>query len=344
MQYGDLVSVIIPVFNVKPYLVEALDSIVCQTYENLEIIIIDDGSFDGSKEICKSYANNDNRIIFVHQNNKGLSNARNKGLDLMSGEAVVFLDSDDAFSHAYVSKMVTAMVEEKSDLVICKFTTHRTRKRMTTDLRDVKKPSIIPGKYDNGSALRALVDGSINHAVWNKIYDKKLWESIRFPEGHVYEDVDTMYRIINLCDSIYVLNETIYMYRKRSGSITELHSTKSFNDRILSFAHLYSFAQANTPNIFNTKHLDKLNSLLFRDMIYDFVEISKLTHLQNKESILLMREKIIECGEDTDISKCELTIRVFYCLIYLCPYFFKIIHLMFHPTQYFAISFRGNDN
>ena len=105
MQYDPLVSVIIPVYNVEPYLKEALDSVLDQSYQNLEIILIDDGSTDRSGKICDDYSETDDRIRVIHQENKGLSSARNKGLDLMHGELVAFLDPDDAYHPDYVSAM-----------------------------------------------------------------------------------------------------------------------------------------------------------------------------------------------------------------------------------------------
>ena len=109
MVKGGIVSIIIPVYNVAPYLVEALDSVVHQSYGNLEIIIIDDGSTDGSAEICDDYARRDRRIRLIHQENKGIGAARNVGLDIMNGEAVAFLDSDDAYDPDFIEAMVSAM-------------------------------------------------------------------------------------------------------------------------------------------------------------------------------------------------------------------------------------------
>ncbi len=132
MQHNSLVSVIVPVFNVAPYLAEALDSVINQTYRNLEIIVVDDGSTDDSGKICDEYAAKDNRIQIVHIKHQGVSVARNTGLDLMKGELVAFLDPDDAYKPEFIDTMVNTMYREKADIVLCGMTIYKTTKRMNT--------------------------------------------------------------------------------------------------------------------------------------------------------------------------------------------------------------------
>lgn len=198
MKSSALVSVIIPVFNVRPYIAEAIESVLHQTYNNLEIIIIDDGSTDGSEEVCDDYAQRDKRIIVVHKQNEGVSAARNTGLDLLNGDMVAFLDSDDAFHPDFVSVLLEALIRERADIAMCKYTDHCTVEKMKKIGEEKEEPGMEEGVYDRFDALRALNDRKINHAVWNKLYRQELWKKIRFPSGHMYEDVDTTFRIINL--------------------------------------------------------------------------------------------------------------------------------------------------
>lgn len=143
--YEPLVSVIVPVFNVKPYLNEALDSVINQTYKNLEIILVDDGSTDGSGEICDEYSAHDKRFVVIHQENKGLSCARNTGLDLMKGELVAFIDSDDAYCPEFIRTMVDAMNHEKADVVMCKTAIIRTTKKLKITSRAKISPKNTVG-------------------------------------------------------------------------------------------------------------------------------------------------------------------------------------------------------
>ena len=124
-----LVSVIIPVYNVAPYLREALDSVIGQTYHNLEILIIDDGSTDGSESICDEYKS-DARVTVIHQKNGGLSNARNTGLDLAQGEFVCFLDPDDAYDTFFVERLIAPMISDHHDIAVCRFSVYKTTGRM----------------------------------------------------------------------------------------------------------------------------------------------------------------------------------------------------------------------
>ncbi len=176
----DLVCVIIPVFNVFPYLKESLDSVIYQTFENLEIIIIDDGSTDGSGRICDEYAANDERIKVIHQKNKGLSVAHNAGLDVMTGDVVAFLDSDDVYHLDFIRKMVGMMYCEEIGIVICKYSTHYNDEKR--DLDGKIRPFTDQGLYDRDQALRLLADGLIDFmlgtkyikATYEKTYDSLL--------------------------------------------------------------------------------------------------------------------------------------------------------------------------
>ena len=267
-----LVSIIIPVFNVQLYLAEALDSVVKQTYENLEIIIVDDGSTDGSGKICDEYAKRDRRIIVIHQENKGLSAARNAGLDIMTGSVVAFLDPDDAYCHNYISSMMEVMDREKVDLVICKYTTHYTDQRMSweCDKNINTSPQISQGKYNRNIVLRALADGKVGFNVWNKLYKGYLWKDIRFPVGHVYEDIDTIFRIIDLCKTIYVMNNPLYLYRKRQGSITERYTFDYLNDWNLAQADFESYISENTPEVFRSEQLRNRQRIRMNKMLYHY--------------------------------------------------------------------------
>ena len=165
MNNTPLVSVIIPVYNVAPYLREALDSVIYQTYTNLEILVIDDGSTDGSGAICDEYARRDSRIRVVHQENKGLSTARNIGLDMMTGDIVAFLDSDDAFDHRMVEVMLNEM--HHADIAVCGFSVHRGMMRMHP--KESRNRRRILSRTE---ALREIMNGRMETAPWNKLYKK----------------------------------------------------------------------------------------------------------------------------------------------------------------------------
>ncbi|MBR0410348.1 MAG: glycosyltransferase family 2 protein [Eubacterium sp.] len=331
MKYGCLISVVIPVYNVKDYIVESLESVIHQTYSNLEIIIIDDGSTDDSQFICEKYKKIDARIIVVHQENKGLSASRNVGLDMMNGEAVVFLDSDDAYHPNFIRTMIETMINEQSDIVVCKYTVHRTIETMIRGNQDIVYPIAEHGMYDRPSALKALAEGSIDIHVWNKIYKKELWNDTRFPEGHVYEDMDTTFRIFNLCKSVYVLNQALVLYRKRPNSITKTMSWDNICDRLVATAHFTSFVVDNKEGVFtdkqkNRRHLACLNSMIILYCYYYDNNNNEDNHIELKDIDKIIMDK----GKEINIANGGHLVRVVYFMLQRCPSFmtkgFKFYH------------------
>jgi glycosyltransferase involved in cell wall biosynthesis len=321
MDNGGLVTIIIPVYNAAPYINEALQSVLHQTYENLEIILIDDGSTDGSGKICDNYADHDLRFKVIHQENKGLSAARNIGLDMMSGFAVAFLDSDDAYQPGYVEQMVTAMIEENVDLVLCKYRTYRTTGNMVGNGSERVRPLIEKGTYNQVVALQALVDGNLNHSAWNKLYSRNLWQNIRFPVGQVYEDIATTYRILANCNRVCVIDQSLYCYRKRPGSILETYSQDNLNDWLLSNSSLESFVEENISNIFSNRHLTRLRQRRINGMVSYFVRI----YGNDNSSCEELRQRIKAEGKKCGLGECSVRRKVFYRIICSCPRLLYII-------------------
>lgn len=313
---GDsLVSVIIPVFNTAPYLPEAIESVLNQTYEDLEIIIIDDGSTDRSGAICDQYAKADERIRVIHQENKGLSAARNVGLDVMTGEAVAFLDSDDAFQTSFISVSWETMNRENADLVICKYTTHSTTGEMTISECEPTSPSIREGLYDRVNALHALVENTINNHVWNKLYSRKLWNDVRFPVGHVFEDIDTSYRVFEKCERVYIINEPMYLKRIHPGSISDTYSKDNINDWCIACDHLESFIKDNIPGLFSIRQLVQYQQKLVQSLIEYYVHYIRQAGKKEEKFIRDLRKRIIETGGDVGTGNCGLRKRVLYWAI-----------------------------
>ena len=338
--YG-LVSIIIPVFNVRPYLVEALDSVLAQTYTNLEIIIIDDGSTDGSGKICDDYVEKDARVRVIHQENKGLSTARNVGLDRMTGEFVVFLDPDDAYHPDYVKVMMDAMLRENADIVQCGYTIHKTTRKMRQTERSRTRAQVKPGMYDRANTLRALADDNIETAVWDKIYRRELWREIRFPDGYVYEGTDTTYRIIDLCSSFYVLDQRLYLHRNRPGSITNTHTWKNLSDGLLANSHFTAFIEAHTPEIFSLEQLRKNRQSCLYSMIHAYIcrpENRKDPRAPLDEELKRM---IIERGEEIGIKTIGFRRRAAYWMLLNFPCLLRLVYPVYLPIRLFVRRVMG---
>lgn len=267
-----LVSVIIPVYNVRPYLRESLDSVLAQTYQNLEILIIDDGSTDGSGEICDEYQQKDPRIRVIHQENRGLSAARNAGLDRMTGEIVAFLDPDDAFLPEMIRAMTDVMKRHRADIVCCKAAAFRTTRRM--NMEQIRNQNDKLSGQENilttTKALSALIDGQLSFMVWNKIYTKHLWEKLRFPVGHVIEDIRIMHLLLAAADHIGTIDQKLVLHRIRSDSITRSHSAKNIMDSLLAWKILEEYVIQHTPGIFTEKQKNRFQERYLRNMINNY--------------------------------------------------------------------------
>ena len=326
-----LVSIIIPVYNVALYLTEALDSVIHQTYVNLEIILIDDGSTDGSDKICDEYARMSEYIHVVHQKNRGLSAARNVGLNLATGQIVAFLDSDDAYKPNYISVMVSTLIYEEVDLVLCKYNVHETDEQMQQIGIERTYPVATQGKYSRTEALHCLLYGTINHHMWNKVFRRELWEDLRFPVGHVYEDIDTTYQILDRIKALYVIDQALYLQRKRSGSITSTHSISIEYDQLLAYSHFKEYVEKHTPEIFTEEQLIKCRQAHLNLMIGYYRIILKETNnsIDDKE----LRKQIINVGSEISIGNCPFHRRIYYWMICYCPWLIQVVYPIYRNVQ-----------
>lgn len=332
-----LVSIIIPVYNVAPFLNEALDSVTYQTYEKLEVIIVDDGSTDESGEICDKYAEKDKRFFVIHQANKGLSAARNVGLDNMKGDLVAFLDPDDAYHPDYVMSMVEAIKHKKTDMVICEYTTHYTTGEMKCDGTEKKAPLINTGKYDKFNAFQALYERKLNVSVWNKIYRRELWDDIRFSEGHVFEDNEVAYRIIDHCSSVFVLNRALYLHRKWPGSITETVSVDNTKDNVLARLSVDSFIQSRVPEYFTDEQVRKSKESTINSMISVYCHCSNVSGEWSKYGKDLQKQ-IAKACQETEI--CDRRLIIAGWMMKCCPWLLKISYPLYHSIRCIWRDFR----
>lgn len=330
MKKDSLISVIIPVYNVRDFLCEAVESVLCQTYKNLEIIIVDDGSTDGGDGICDEFAKKDTRVTVVHQANRGLSGARNTGLNMMSGEAVVFLDSDDAYHPDFIKDMVSAMIRENADIVVCKYTCYCTMNHLEQDVTRKSFPAVKGGCLEREDALRALAEGSVNVQVWNKLYVRKLWDDIRFPDGLVYEDMIPSCKVFNLTKSIYVVDRVLYYQRRREGSITDVFSWKNINDRLAASSEFDDFFAQHCPQVFENSYSRRRTEACLEWMIRGFVYNSKDKRNELTDKV---RDLIIETGEKININTCGFRIRMAYKMVKRCPRFLIGICRIYRPAH-----------
>lgn len=210
-----LISVIVPIYKVEPYLKKCVDSILTQTHKNLEIILVDDGSPDNCGAICDEYAAKDSRIRVIHKPNGGLSDARNAGMKIMTGQYVAFVDSDDWIEPNMYSSLLGLITRFEADMAFGGVADDLETDGNVTTVR-TSDYSATPFAEDKISAMRRYFHGS--WAAWDKLYKAELFEGIVYPVGEINEDEAIVLHLLNRCERVCYTNEIFYHYMRRIGS------------------------------------------------------------------------------------------------------------------------------
>lgn len=314
-ELNELVSVIVPIYNVEKYLKNFLDSLINQSYENLEIILIDDGSTDNSLNICRGYSLKDRRITVLTQPNFGVSSARNSGLNQSNGKYIIFLDPDDRVEKEMINKLYQTAIKLNLDITMCNFWIFNENKKYVHLLAD---------KYKEGSyisyetAVESILDGSgFQGFVWNKFFKKDVIGDTRFEESIFYlEDALFNLSIIKKDISIGVCDETLYHYRQRDDSAVNL-----FDYKQLTYLKSLNLIEKKLPNKF--KSIILLNKLVF------LINISSATFIKNKEVYIFSKKKFkieiknikiseLKSNKKTDVFLIKVANRSFILAVIMC--------------------------
>lgn len=224
MKEKTLISVVVPIYNVEKYLERCIDSIINQTYKNLEILLINDGSKDSSYEICKNVEKKDKRIKVYSKENGGLSDARNYGLERAKGEYICFIDSDDYINPKMIEKLYEQIKEKNSDIAIVHYNIVNDGEENNQEITDLKEDTYV---YNSESAIRQLFyEDYYRDFAWNKLYKKSLFKNIRYPFGKLMEDLGTTYLLFDNSEKISYSKLPLYYYVQREGSILNKKNLK----------------------------------------------------------------------------------------------------------------------
>lgn len=253
------VSVIVPVYNVEEFLDQCLYSIVNQTFRDLEIIVVDDGSLDRSGYICDEWAEKDPRIKVIHKINGGLSDARNVGLDAATGDYISFVDSDDYIAPDMIRLLMMAISQTGAYIAECNYSSSAENISIT-----VEEELINICEYSTSVALSLLLDNTIfSYTVWNKIYNRNLFNNLRFETGKLHEDVFFTYQVIGACRKLAKIENILYYYRKRADSIMgEPFSLKRL-DSLEARKNQYIYIRNLFPELSNKAFKQLLSNCLF---------------------------------------------------------------------------------
>mgnify|MGYP000710597695 CR=1 FL=1 len=303
-----LISIIVPVYNTEMYLKKCLESIVNQTYSNLEIILINDGSTDNSLDICNEYKNKDGRIIVIDKKNCGVSSARNTGLDTFTGEYVTFIDSDDWVDKNYIYILHKYIIDYGVDFS----SANNTRISDSDEVLNSKNTQNEIIELNKSEAIDAFFNSKISCSVYAKLYKKKMFNLVRFDTNISFsEDNELIFRIICNSDKIIQSNTVLYYYLQRNGSATK---TKDVDKQIRNMKNICLVADRQKELLYihdETKILTNFYITYIWQLTKGIVELN--TNSKNLDTQFRERLNEYYCELDKSIANIgvEMRIKVF---------------------------------
>lgn len=231
MKFNDKISIIVPAYNVERYVNDCLESIATQTYSNLEVIVVNDGSTDSTRTIIENFISNDNRFTLKSIDNSGLSAARNTGISLATGDWYLFVDSDDLLPANAIETLVDVIDYHQNKNKIILDVVCGSFDRFVDEPTKTNRPSVshlISGK-DATLNILYQTESTLNTSAWGKLFNAKLWQNVSFPIGKLYEDLETIPQIIKDVDIVATTEAIVYHYRITEGSILSTMTPKRFD-------------------------------------------------------------------------------------------------------------------
>lgn len=258
-----LISIIVPIYNVEQYVDKCIQSILNQTYQNLEIILVDDGATDCSGSIADSYAARDKRIKVFHKENGGLSDARNYGLNHVTGDYILFVDSDDFIENIMCERLLTVAISSNADMVSCNYYIYRGNDDISIHTMSVQDDKRAFTGMDMLRYYLLKTEPFDLNVVWNKLFKSELFNGevpVRFPKGRVQEDNFTIFRLFLNANTIVTVNNPLYYYVQRTGSIMANFSRRFMTDTVESHIYMSDYLMNHCSSVENELQLYLLNS------------------------------------------------------------------------------------
>lgn len=305
----DLISVIVPIYNVEKYLKKCIESILAQTYSNLDIILVDDGSPDSCGKIIEEFRKKDNRIRTIHQNNGGLSDARNSGIKIANGKYILCVDSDDWIEKNMIEILYNNIIRTKSDISICEFIEEDDYQKILSN----KKYNDEVIEFNEKEALKSLIKQDIltNHA-WNKLYKKNLFDGVEYPKGQLMEDVSTTYKLFEKTDKVVYQNTALYHYIQRGTSILGNITEKRINDQEQAFFNRNKYLMKKYPEF---KELIEFDNMYNVKTLYFLAIMGKCKELYNSKKYMeyyIEYKKIYKKNKRKSVIKGDKSLQLFY--------------------------------
>ncbi len=273
------VSIIVPVYKVEKYLDKCVDSIVNQTYKDIEIILVDDGSPDNCPKMCDDWAIKDDRIKVIHKENGGLSDARNTGLEVSTGDYVGFVDGDDVVSNVMYEKLIDLISNSNSQISMCQFARFIEGNSPNYTIKD------DVSVFGQNEALKEILKEKIGNHVCNKLFKRELFDNISFTKGVAYEDIFIFYKLVLKANKIAITDSKLYGYMQRRDSITNKCTVKNVRD----------YLKANKTRYEELKGKEELTDYLNISVVKGFYILNVKAASTKEESFFFSDELVSEC-------------------------------------------------
>lgn len=310
----ELISVIVPIYNVEKYLNRCIKSIINQSYTNLEIILVDDGSPDRCGEICDEWAKKDKRIKVIHKKNGGLSDARNVGIEIAQGEYLSFIDSDDYVHKDFIKVLYENCLKNNADISMCGFRQTDKDENINKEIKNeniriIFSKDVLEKKHN------------ISCVAWNKLYKKSIFNNIRYPKGKIHEDVAVIYKIMYYANKIVITDLELYFYFSAPESIMRSEFSKKRLDALEVIKDSYKFFIENNEKSYAY--------FILRDYLDTILEFYKQSYLLKGEKLEIRKElrkeykktyKKIISNPNTNIS-----MKLKYVIYRFLPYIYVLV-------------------
>ena len=284
MMKNPLISIVIPIYNAEKYLHECLDSVINQTYKNIEIIAINDGSNDNSLDILNEYFNNDKRIKIYTKENGGVSSARNYALEKVNGDYIMFIDSDDYLVNKNV---IQELINNLQGYDIIRFGNYDLKDNNLLENKQIYK---LQDEYESGIDFINKVLSNVDTYgwyLWQYIFKKELWNGIKFPEGRIFEDASTIYKVLLNSNKIKTITEPIYTYRYNDVSLSKKINLKICKDMLETIDE--------SCNYINTLSIqDNTKELLKNNFSYSYISVVNALYIIDSNDRKEIKEMLIK--------------------------------------------------
>lgn len=319
------ISIIIPVYKVEDFIHTCVDSVINQTYREIEIILVDDGSPDQCPDICDNYVKKDDRVKVIHQKNAGLSAARNTGLQYATGNYILFLDSDDYLALDYCEKVMLAAESTGSDIVIGEIATVDEQGNIIHDKREqfYQEQKV----YDNKQAMQlAITEVEFKGYAWGKLYTKEVAENIEYPVGRVYEDRYTVPKYFSRAKRVCLYPGAVAYYRMRDTSISHETDPKKLYDLLDAEKWLVEYCKEYYPEL-----VGKMESVYFGRHLHIWTIIYNSGNAEQIEKFVCKMKKLYEeYAKKSELRKLH---KLSYKIIFTAPKLFMMGYKLFKSVK-----------